>query len=158
MAHRCQRIDLRTCLLSLFQWYSPQICSTHCHFSTRHLFVWRNYMAYVSLFLPHQYVVGRSSQRWSYRNILCFRFRQSRSTTTGTFCRRSGRRREYRRSNDSNGRRGKRRERTIINANSCHRTVTTVPSYWHNYDIGVAQLCHHGGTVNIIAFQFNKII
>ena len=25
---------------SLFQWYSPQICSTHCHFSTRHLFLY----------------------------------------------------------------------------------------------------------------------
>ena len=61
MAHRCQRIDLRTCLLSLFQWYSPQICSTHCHLFTCHLFIWRDYMAYVSLFLPHQYVVGRTS-------------------------------------------------------------------------------------------------
>ena len=49
------------CLLSLFQWYSPQICSTHCHLFTCHLFIWRNYMAYVSLFLPYQYVVGRTS-------------------------------------------------------------------------------------------------
>ena len=48
-------------LLSLFQWYSPQICSTHCHLFTCHLFIWRDYMAYVSLFLPHQYVVGRTS-------------------------------------------------------------------------------------------------
>ena len=61
MAHWCQRINLRTCLLSLFQWYSPQICSTHCHLFTCHLFIWRDYMAYVSLFLPHQYVVGRTS-------------------------------------------------------------------------------------------------
>ena len=61
MAHRCQRTDLWLCLLSLFQWYSPQICSTHCHLFTCHLFIWRNYMAYVSLFLPYQYVMGRTS-------------------------------------------------------------------------------------------------
>ena len=40
------------CLLSLFQWYSPQICSTHCHLFTCHLLYGGNYMAYVSLFLP----------------------------------------------------------------------------------------------------------
>ena len=96
MAHRCQRTDLRTCLLSLFQWHSPQICSTDCHFSACHLFIRRNYLAYVSLFLSRQYVVGRTSQRRNYGNTLCIRFRESRASTTGTFCRRNGRRRRRR--------------------------------------------------------------
>ena len=50
--------------LAFFLFFSgilPQICSTHCHLFTCHLFIWRDYMAYVSLFLPHQYVVGRTS-------------------------------------------------------------------------------------------------
>ena len=34
-------------------------------------------MAYVSLFLPHQYVVGRTSKRWNYGNTLCPSFCES---------------------------------------------------------------------------------
>lgn len=38
MAHRCQRTDLRTCLLSFFQWYPAEICSSDCHLTACHLF------------------------------------------------------------------------------------------------------------------------
>lgn len=37
MAHRCQRTDLRTCLLSFFQWYPAEICSSDCHLTACHL-------------------------------------------------------------------------------------------------------------------------
>ena len=148
MTHWCQRINLRTCLLSLFQWYSPQIYSTHCHLFTCHLFIWRDYMAYVSLFLPHQYVVGRTSYRRNYGDTLCFRFRKSRTATPGTFCGRNGRGRKYRRRNNSS-----RRRRNVINANSCHHIGTLVTSKWHDCDKDMSQLCQHDGTSDTIAFN-----
>lgn len=70
-----------------FQWHSPQIRTTYCHFSACHLFIRRNYLAYVPLFLSRQYVVGRTSKRWNYGNTLCPSFCESRASTPGTFCR-----------------------------------------------------------------------
>ena len=86
MAHRCQRTHLRTCLLSLFQRYSPQIRPTDCYFPTCHLSIWGDYLAYVSLFLPRQYVMGRTSQRWNHGSALCICIREPRASATGTFC------------------------------------------------------------------------
>lgn len=90
MAHRCQRTDLRTCLLSFFQWYPAEICSSDCHLTACHLFVWRNHLAYVPLLLSRQYVVGRTSQRGYHGNTLCIRFLEPRASTTRTFCGRNG--------------------------------------------------------------------
>lgn len=90
MAHRCQRTDLRTCLLSFFQWYPAEICSSDCNLTACHLFVWRNHLAYVPLFLSRQHVVGRTSQRRNHGNTLCIRFLESRASTTRTFCGRNG--------------------------------------------------------------------
>ena len=86
MAHRCQRTHLRTCLLSLFQRYSPQIRPTDCNFPTCHLSIWGDYLAYISLFLPRQYVMGRTSQRWNHGSALCICIREPRASATGTFC------------------------------------------------------------------------
>ena len=90
MAHRCQRTDLRTCLLSFFQWYPAEICSSDCHLTACHLFVWRNHLAYVPLLLSRQHVMGRTSQRRNHGNTLCIRFLESRASTTRTFCGRNG--------------------------------------------------------------------
>ena len=96
MAYRCQRTDLRTCLLSLFQWHPAQICSSDRYFTACHLPVRRNHLEYVSLFLSRQHVMGRTSQRRNHGNTLCIRFLEPRASTTGTFCRRNGRRRRRR--------------------------------------------------------------
>lgn len=73
-----------------FQWYPAEICSSDCHLTACHLFVWRNHLAYVPLLLSRQYVVGRTSQRRNHGNTLCIRFLEPRASTTGTFCGRNG--------------------------------------------------------------------
>lgn len=71
----------------LFSVAFSAIRTTYCHFSACHLFIRRNYLAYVPLFLSRQYVMGRTSKRWNYGNTLCPSFCESRASTPGTFCR-----------------------------------------------------------------------
>ena len=68
-----------------FQWHPAQICSSDRYFTACHLPVRRNHLAYVSLFLSRQHVMGRTSQRRNHGNTLCIRFLEPRASTTGTF-------------------------------------------------------------------------
>lgn len=61
LAHRLQRYNLRTGLFSFLQWTATKIRTTHCHFATGDIPLWRTGMEYVSTICQSIYFLGRTS-------------------------------------------------------------------------------------------------